>query len=315
MNGSVVSLGDVNIDRTVRLDGDTVTAFEERYDWFPAPGVTRHVEPVPAPIRALSPDGVGVGGKGANQAIAAARAGADAELLGAVGPDADSMGVFDALRDDGVRTPRLEHARRPTGTAYVLVGPDGENRILTASGANAAVTPDYVRSVAPALRAASVVLLSNGVRSDSLRVVLDELDDASEPVVVFDPGPTDGAERVLSRSRVDVATPNDGEYACFEELWPDFDGIVVHKRGPGPLTVTGDGASYDLSPPSVEAADTTGAGDTLNGYLAAGLAAGGRFEHALEQAMWAAALSTTRRGVHESIPTVEEVTAFRERDG
>ncbi len=313
----VVSLGDINIDRIVHLDAEALLKLDRDYEWFPKQGRTQPVARIPSPVKRLSPDTRSLGGKGANQAVAAARAGAATELLGAVGPDAEATGIIEAVEEPGVRTENIKRTTQPTGTAYVLVGPEGNNRILSASRANGAVDPGYVNAVRSRLSEPAVVLLQNGPSIEALRTALEVVRDVTPepPTVILDPAPPGGAAELLAHPAVDIATPNAAEYDSLAEYWPSFTGTVIHKQGPDPVRVTtAGGGSFELTPPEVEPVDTTGAGDTLNGYLAAGLAEGRALQPALEKAVRAAALSTTREGVYNAIPTALETMQFGEVD-
>jgi ribokinase len=311
--GTVVSLGSINVDRVRRVSEAELTALEERYEWFPDRGETVEVSAVPAGF-AGAPDGVRHGGKGANQAVAAAAAGASATMLGKVGADHGEFDVLARLRAAGVDVERVGRTGDATGTAHVFVGPAGDNRIVVSPGANDAVDRAYVRSRYGTVAAADCLLLQNEIPVEPVAALLDRLaDEADRPTVLFDPAPADGAEALLGFEAVDYLTPNEQEYAALEPHLDAFGGVVVRKRGGDDVVVDGD-RRFTVTPPSVEVVDTTGAGDVLNGYLAARLAAGDPLREALGLAITAGSLSTRQEGARGEVPTLATVRAFRAAD-
>jgi ribokinase len=318
--GRVASFGSVNRDRVAAVDGETLDALAERYDWFPGPGATRRVESLPEDLDAHVTETL-LGGKGANQAVAAAAAGAESHLLGKVGSDDEE--VRDRLADRGVDVSAVETASAPTGTAYVFVGPDGENHIAILGGANDAVDAAYARRQGPRLRDADVLLLQNEVPPAATTALLSDLADAEDrPTVVLDPAPAEGAEPLVGHPCVDVVTPNEPEAAALTDALTSFDGAVARTRGADPVVVETPAASVEVAPPPASPVDTTGAGDVFAGYLGASLAAlaprAGRstgietLRAAVEWACTAAALSVGTAGVQRAIP--ERATVDRHRD-
>ncbi|WP_254271012.1 PfkB family carbohydrate kinase [Haloarcula marina] len=302
----VVSLGSINVDRIRTVTDDEARVLESRYEWFPRRGETVEVPDVPPEIGA-EPDRLLQGGKGANQAVAAAKGAAETTMLGKVGQDATNLGVLDNLRDSGVVTERIGAAAEPTGTAYVFVEPGGDNRIVVRAGANGAVDDSYVRAHEAAIRDADCLLLQNEVPPAPVEGLLSRLADAADrPAVVLDPSPVAGAERFLEYDAVDYLTPNDAEYEALSPHVDAYDGVVVHKRGPDDIVVE-DGERFTVTPPPVDAVDTTGAGDVLNGFLAARLADGASLQRAVEVAAVAASLSTRTPGAQAGIPSLAEV--------
>ncbi len=307
--GRVVSVGSANVDRTVALDAGALED-RSRLDWFPEPGETVVVPGVPD--RPEFDWRVSLGGKGANQAVAAARAGADAALVGAVGTDEADADVLATLGDRGVDTSGVEVADVPTGTAYVFLAPDGESHVAVVPGANATVDADAVDARWEAIRTADAVLVQHELPTgtvDALLFRLDGVADGRRPTVVLDPAPAEGAAPLLAHDCVDVVTPNETEYAALRGPLADFDGTVVRTRGPDPVVVE-DGDESAVAPPAVEPVDATGAGDTFAGYLAAELADGSALRDAVETATVAASLSVTREGAQDAVPSMAEVRAF-----
>lgn len=313
----VVSLGSVNVDRVARVTEGEVATLASEWSAFPAAGETVSVESVPDGLDAYV-DETGVGGKGANQAVAAARAGVDAGFLGAVGADQADHGVLAALSTHGVDVSRVAETEGPTGTAYVFVEATGENRIAILAGANAAVTPAFATAREDALAGASVVCLQNEVPLETAERVLSLLDDRPadrRPTVVFNPAPAAGAGPLIARGHpsLSIVVVNESEAAALAGELAGTDATVVETRGGDAVAVRGSRVEdpFTLTPPAVDPVDTTGAGDTFVGYLAAGLAEGVRLREAVERATVAGSLSTETAGVHDAIPTPDAVRTAR----
>jgi Sugar kinases, ribokinase family len=311
----VVSLGSINVDRVRKVRTDRLADLEVRYDWFPGPGETVTVEELPVGF-AGDIDRHLHGGKGANQAIAARSAGAEATLLGTVGPDHEAFGVLEAFREAGVGADQVGMVEAPTGTAEVFVDPDGENRIVVQKGANDEVDAGYIDTQYDRILAADVLLIQNEGPVEPVAELLDRLEvESDRPTIVLDPAPPRGVEPLLHRPAVDYVTPNDNEYRALGDALDSFGGTVIHKRGSDPISVEGGETIAEASPPAVDPIDTTGAGDVLNGFLGARLAAGDGFPEALELAVVAASLSTTTPGARGGIPTLDAVRAFTQDGG
>jgi ribokinase len=312
--GTVASFGSINVDRVAYLDDGTATDLGDRYDWFPGPGETRSVESVPTELDALV-DETFLGGKGANQAVAAARARAETALYGQVGPDHGSFDVLPSVEAYGVDVSGVEVADAPTGTAYVFVTPDGENHIALVGGANAAVDPAYARGHVEELRRVDCLLVQNELPAGTLECLFSLLSDGSDrPTVLFDPAPAEGAADLLGHPCVDIVLPNESEAAALVGALDRFAGTVVYKHGPDSVVVeTADGERFSVAPPRVDAVDTTGAGDVFGGFLAAELSRGASLREAVELACVAGALSVESEGVQRATPDLETVRAFRRR--
>ena len=309
--GDVVSLGSVNVDHRLTVSDDELAALEARYDWVPDRGQTVRVDDVPEGF-APDADETRHGGKGANQAVAAARAGASTTMLGAVGDDYERHEVVSRLDAVGVDTDRLEIAAAPTGAAYVFVEASGDNRIVVCPGANDAVDEAYVRAQQDAVADADCLLLQNEIPVGPVASLLDTFaETADPPTVILDPAPPNGVDPLLARPAVDYCTPNEHEYTALESTLDAFDGVVVHKRGGNTLRVETSDDGFTVDPPSVDPTDTTGAGDVLNGFLAARLAAGAPLREAVELAVTAGSMATRTAGAQSGVPTLDEVRAFR----
>ena len=308
---AVVSFGSVNVDQTAPLSSETVTALSAQYDWFPAPGETVAVDGVPAAIDQYV-EATYLGGKGANQAVAAANAGAETAFCGTVGTDAAEYAVLETLRGRGVGVDAVGQADCETGKAYVFVTDGGASRIAIIDGANGRVDPTYVTRCRETIADARCLLLQNEIPARTGRALLDELRTRPEsPTVILDPAPTSGVQTLVEHDEVDIVVPNEHEATVLAESLASFSGNVIRTRGQDPITVTtAAGAQFEVTPPPVDPVDTTGAGDVFNGYLGARLAAGGDLQAAIETAATAAAVATTEHGAQRAIPTLEATRRF-----
>jgi ribokinase len=263
------------------------------------------------------------GGKGANQAVAAARAGARACLIGAVG-SADGQDSVDELAASGVDVSWVRRAGEPTGLAVVQVAEDtGENQIAVASGANAAVSADDVEAALSALELGltDVVVLSCELPATPLRLAADVARSTGARLVV-NPAPADpGCLELLAGA---VATPNERELAVLTGADRPVGeaAVALSDRTGAPVVVTlgargallaDSGALEHVAAHQVVARDTTGAGDTLTGVLAASLAQGRELRAAVQRAVVAAALAVTREGARTGMPTAAEIDVLLAR--
>ena len=286
----VVVVGSANMDlvaRVVRLPhpGETVSA----HDYFEA-----------------------CGGKGANQAIAAARAGARTAFIGAVGSDAAGDTLRAAFVHDAVDVSLLATVREPTGRALIGVSDDAENLIIVVPGANHALSVDHIDAAAALLANAKVVLVQLEVR---LAVVQRAVELAGhDTIVVLTPAPASELPDDVLR-HVDVITPNEHEVALLGGaaalVARGVANVVVTQGARGALLVTRDSETR-IEPFAVTPVDTTGAGDAFCGVLSARLAvAGGLAELALalRAAAVGGALATQTAGAVPSLPAWSQVAA------
>jgi ribokinase len=254
------------------------------------------------------------GGKGGNQAVAAARAlrggsldGA-VRLVGAVGDDDIGTDALEALQTEGVDLSRVRIARGvATGVALIMVDEHGENQIAVAPGANATPTPADIDSALDDLDARSIVLASLEVPLDAVRRAAERCRQAGG-TFVLNPAPG-SAEAASLLALANVVSPNESELRLLGE---DAESIRAGNHDLHVvLTIGSRGAVVDggqtVPAPSVEAVDATGAGDCLNGVLAAGLLERRPLEEAVARAVTAASISVTRPGARSGMPTGDEI--------
>jgi ribokinase len=297
MRSEIVVVGSLNADLVTRIAR------------FPSPGET-----VLALDFAVHP-----GGKGANQAYAAARLGARVSMLGCVGRDPHGDLLTENLRKAGVDvSPVTVGDEAPTGMALIAVDASGENQIVVVSGANARLTPGRLRASEARVAGAAVVLLQ-------LEVPLSTVETAARiaheggATVILDPAPARPLPSSLLEC-VDFLTPNQGELAALTGLATGEEPEAAARRlaGVGDLRVIvkmGEagallvGRSSRTSWPAipVEAVDATGAGDAFNAAFAVALAEGRPPAEAGRMAVAAGALCVTRVGAQASMPTRREV--------
>ena len=249
------------------------------------------------------------GGKGGNQAVAAARLGAPTSFVGAVGDDDFGRSARSALEAERIDASELRTlAGQATGVALILVDAEGENSIAVASGANGAVTPDQVVGSISALAPGpgDVVLVGHEIPTAAVAAAL-RAGGGRGATTILNPAPASGldAETV---ALADLVTPNEGEFATLERAGVRPRRVLVSLGADGAELRTSDG-SVRIPALPVEAVDTVGAGDTLNGALAASLAAGYPLEEAARRAVAAASLAVTKAGAREGMPTLDELEA------
>jgi len=262
------------------------------------------------------------GGKGANQAVAAARAGAVVAMVGCVGDDHRGRGAIEGLRRDGVEVAQIHRLSDvASGVALIVVDASGQNCIAVASGANACLTPAMVRQAEPLLAAAEVVLVQLEVPLDAV-VETATIAFSHGARVMLDPAPAQALPDVLWRCLA-VITPNETEAPALTgcETGDSMDAQVLAgvllERGVEAVLVTRGAAGVLVATRqtrtviagfAVAAVDTTAAGDTFAGALAARIAEGADLVDAARFANAAAAVSVTRRGAQPSVPTRDEIT-------
>ncbi len=265
------------------------------------------------------------GGKGANQAVAAARLGGAVTLVGRVGRDMFGEQALRGLQREGMDLSYFKQdSDAPSGVALIVVGPGGQNMIAVAPGANHRVTPADVEAAADALASCRVLLLQHEVPMDTVLAAA-EAGRRAGATVMLNPAPAMPVDERLY-ALVDILTPNEHEAALLTgEQAPEAAAEALLGRGPRTVIITLGEAGVLVARagqaqqrwPSfrVTVVDTTAAGDAFNGGLAAGLARGQDLAEAVRYAQAVAAISVTRLGAQPSLPYAKEVAAFLETQG
>lgn len=259
------------------------------------------------------------GGKGANQAVAAARMGGEVTMVGRVGNDDFGTTLIHGLVDNKVKTTRVtKDSTARTGIAMIAVADDGENMIVVASGANMQVSVEDINKARELMRESDVLLLQLELPVEVVSAAVD-MAKAHGVTVVLNPAPAQSLSKALL-ANIDVITPNENELLILsgeQDLetgiqtlreW-GMKSLVVTLGAQGARVVTGE-TDQHLPAHEVTAMDTTAAGDAFNGALAVALAEGKPLLEAVKHGMAAGALATTRRGAQPSLPTREEMMAF-----
>ncbi|CAN5656473.1 ribokinase [soil metagenome] len=288
--GSVVVVGSANVDLVYRVaslpaPGETVLATE----------ATRHP-----------------GGKGNNQVIAAARAGAPAKFIASIGSDSGGDDLVTVLDDAGVTT-LLRRPATETGTALITVDDHAENTIVVDSGANAELVGLHADELA-AIEEAETLLVQLEIPMATV-IAAARAARAARTKVVLNAAPFRPLTDELLRL-IDVLVVNEVEA---EALGPDARAVplawVITRGSHGALVSDGTGRETAVPAPAVRAVDTTGAGDTFCGALVAAMSEGRDLVEAARFAAVAGALATQRVGAVSSIPTRREIDEFVHDDG
>ena len=259
------------------------------------------------------------GGKGANQAVAAARAGGEVEFIGCVGKDSMGQEALQGLSNEGIDVSHVKISPdKASGIALINVADSGENSITVASGANTEIFPEDVLALEDVILSADIILLQHEIPFETVTKVIELAHKKSVPVIL-NPAPAAPVHADLL-DKIYLMTPNEHEAALIAEMQGESDPHILAdallEMGCDQLIITiGDkGALYAsgkerivVEVERVDAVDTTAAGDTFNGYLAVALAGGKDIREAIRIANKAASLSVTRLGAQASIPGIDEL--------
>lgn len=305
--GKLVVLGSINADHILNLAQ------------FPSPGETV----IGKQYR------VAFGGKGANQAVAAGRSGADISFIACLGDDDIGARIRRQLSEDRIDVAAVEAVPdQTTGVALIFVNDEAENMIAVNAGANAAVTPDYLRRHQQKIIDASALLMQ--LESPLATVTMAaRVAHENDTLVILNPAPAcELADELLSL--VDIITPNETEAQRLTGVSVSTEedaaraAQVLHDKGIATVLITlgrrgvwlsdkGEGRRIPGYP--VHAVDTIAAGDTFNGALATALLEGQPMLAAIKFAHAAAAIAVTRPGAQPSVPWREEIDAFLQAQG
>jgi len=257
------------------------------------------------------------GGKGANQSVALARAGAPVAHAGCIGPE--GLWLREKLAAEGVDVADIRVAEGPGGHALIQVEDSGQNSIVLFAGANAAISLEHVTTALARMRPGDILLLQNEINATSELISAGA---AHGLRVVFNPAPMSPAVVSYPLEKVSMLIVNEHEaqalsgndrpdtmLAALASRWPRTD-LCLTLGAEGALYHSARGQRWHSPAPRVPAVDTTAAGDTFIGYLLAGVLRGEAEPSALAVACRAAAVSVTRPGAMDSIPRPHEVVAF-----
>lgn len=278
---------------------------------------------------------VALGGKGANQAVAAGRAGANITFIAAVGDDDVGRGAIEQFKQDQIDTHLMQNiVGEKTGVALIFVNKEGENMIGIYSGANAHVTPEFITPVLSEIESCDMLLMQLETPQDTLALAA-ETAKKSGVKVVLNPAPA----RSLSDdflANIDIITPNETEaqlltgIAVETDLDADLASQVLHNKGIDTVIITlgKRGAWVSVKKPEsaigegllvpgfvVKAVDTIGAGDTFNGVLVTALLEDLPLLDAVKMGHAAAALAVMKEGAQPAVPWRKDINAFLQDNG
>ena len=262
------------------------------------------------------------GGKGANQAVAAARLGYPVQMVGAVGGDVFGTALLDNLQREGVDTQAVARVPGPSGVAQIQVADNGQNSIVVIPGSNAKVDTAAIDRQQEKIRSAGMVLVQLEIPMTAILHALDLCGAANVPVML-DPAPSAPLPDSVW-PQIAWFTPNETEAPLYvgagltvkdaaqRLLARGLKGVVLKRGAEGAHVATNNGRAQWIPAFRVKAIDTVGAGDCFNGALAVALMEGQDPILAAHFASAAAAISVTRRGAQASMPTRTEVDKFLE---
>ena len=298
----LVVLGSTNIDHILNVP------------YFLAPGETLSARQYQ----------VAMGGKGANQAVAAGRAGANIQFITAIGDDPFGKEALEQFKNDGIDCSLIKIvAHEKTGVALIFVNDEGENRIGIHAGANAYVIPEMITECEDAIRSADALLMQLEIPLETIQVATDYAK-ANNILVALNPAPAKPLSDDLL-SKIDIITPNETEAEILTGIKVDSTdnaekaSRILHDKGIKIVIITmgkmGAWVSENyqgslLSGYKVQAIDTIAAGDTFNGVLMTALIEGLSLHAAVKKGHAAAAIAVTRKGAQPSIPWKDEIENF-----
>jgi len=292
--------GSINMDLVINLDN------------FPRPGQTIKAKEL----------GKTPGGKGANQAVAAAELGGKVSMYGALGNDNYADALKKSLHSSKVKTARIERKPVSSGLAIVMVNKKAENEIVIVSGANEMVDESYANKVFKSISDSKVLLLQLETPLKGIKKLLSLLPNGRGPKVILDPAPAISLSKIPLQ-RIDILTPNERELetlatsgtidATIEKILKTDTSIVIKRGENGAKYISPKTEiqvpSYDVTP-----IDTTGAGDVFNGALGVAFSENMKEEDAVEFANAAGAIATLGKGAQPSSPTRRAIKKFKDRN-
>ncbi|WP_034107531.1 ribokinase [Pseudomonas lurida] len=264
------------------------------------------------------------GGKGANQAVASARLGADVSMIGCVGTDAYGTQLREALRVEGIDCQAVSTVDGSSGVALIVVDDSSQNAIVIVAGSNGEMTPASLQAFDSVLQAADVIVCQLEVPMNTVGYALKRGRELGK-TVILNPAPASAPLPAEWYASIDYLIPNESEAGALSGVTVDSidsakaAATQLIQAGAGKVIITlgsqgalfSDGQGFEhLLAPKVRAVDTTAAGDTFVGGFAAALANGKSEAEAIRFGQVAAALSVTRAGAQPSIPTLHDVQGF-----
>lgn len=304
MKNKIVVIGSSNVDLLMKMDrlpekGETVTdaIFMQVY-----------------------------GGKGANQAVAAARAGGNVAFVNCVGEDAYTPQMVQNYKDDGIDSSFVFHEKNMTsGHALIMIGGEGMNYLSVAPGANYLLTPEKIDEAMPVIDEAAMIVLQYEIPEKTIKYVIDLANSKNIPVLWnfaparnFDPGYIPKINILVLNeveagflAGIPVINQADAEKAAEILVKRGVEKVIITLGSQGACIVTKD-EKFSVPSYNVDAVDTTAAGDTFCGSFAVALVEGKSLKESLQFASAAAAISVTRLGAQPSAPKRNEIDAFIE---
>ncbi|MEJ6079252.1 ribokinase [Vibrio sp. 1-Bac 57] len=295
-------LGSVNADHVLRVGS------------FPRPGETLHGQGY----------SVIAGGKGANQAVAAARLGANVSFIACVGDDSFGLNIRQEFEKDGINIDAVMIEKdTPTGIAMIQVAATGENSICISAEANACLTPQRIAAHTRIIEQADMLLLQLEVPMESIEYAA-EIANKSGTTVILNPAPAQHLSDKLLKL-IDIITPNETEaeiltgIKVFDAQSAQLAADALHKKqiktvlitlGSQGVWLSKEGEGSQIMGYKVDAVDTTAAGDTFNGAFLTALLEDKSLNEAIQFAHAAAAITVTGQGAQSSIPYRQDVTEF-----
>jgi ribokinase len=279
--------------------------------------LTAYAAVIPTPGQTLEGDlfTTGFGGKGANQAVIAAHCGAEVHFVGKLGQDLFGDSIAENFKKLGIGSEYVERSDTPNGVAHIWVDSNGENRIIIIPGANHEIESKKAIEAIESIAGLAVVVAQCEIQQE---VTLAAFSAAKKRgcVTILNPAPYQSLSEELLKV-TDWIIPNETEFKELHGQAPTSDDVlksfrpgknsIVTLGSEGAVLITSDGDLSRVSAPTVNAVDTTGAGDAFVGVFAFGLASGKNPEDAMKLGIKVASMSVTRKGAQSSYPSQAEI--------